>query len=168
MFICRAKEKEEMLSTYTQRSSPEIASSPILISLNDEAIPIGIIQAQTVMQSFHIEGYSPIADSINFYKLEKAIKRELDKTNIAKSKDLEWYFFCPRERKYASGARMNRATETGYWKITRKDRSITYDEKIVASVKTLIFHQDHPPKGQRTDCVIHEYKFEDKELIFYI
>nr|XP_016459506.1 PREDICTED: NAC domain-containing protein 82-like [Nicotiana tabacum]XP_016459507.1 PREDICTED: NAC domain-containing protein 82-like [Nicotiana tabacum] len=81
-----------------------------------------------------------------------------------KSKDLEWYFFCPRERKYASGARMNRATETGYWKTTGKDRSITYDEKIVGSVKTLVFHQGHPPRGQRTDWVIHEYKFEDKGL----
>lgn len=59
---------------------------------------------------------------------------------------------------------MNRATETGYWKTTGKDRSITYDEKIVGSVKTLVFHQGHPPRGQRTDWVIHEYKFEDKGL----
>ncbi|XP_055831893.1 NAC domain-containing protein 82-like isoform X2 [Solanum dulcamara] len=81
------------------------------------------------------------------------------------SKDLEWYFFCPRERKYASGARMNRATEIGYWKATGKDRSVTYDEKIVGSVKTLVFHLGHPPRGQRTDWVIHEYKFEDKESI---
>ncbi|XP_047256859.1 NAC domain-containing protein 82 [Capsicum annuum] len=82
-----------------------------------------------------------------------------------KSKDLEWYFFCPRERKYASGARMNRATETGYWKTTGKDRLVTYDEKIVGSVKTLVFHLGHPPRGQRTDWVIHEFKFEDKESI---
>lgn len=79
-----------------------------------------------------------------------------------KSKDLEWYFFCPRERKYASGSRMNRGTETGYWKTTGKDRSVTYDDKIVGSVKTLVFHLGRPPRGQRTDWVIHEYKFEDK------
>ncbi|MCD7469217.1 hypothetical protein HAX54_008078 [Datura stramonium] len=59
---------------------------------------------------------------------------------------------------------MNRATETGYWKTTGKDRAVTYNEKIVGSVKTLIFHQGHPPRGLRTDWVIHEYKFEDKEL----
>ncbi|CAN4126305.1 unnamed protein product [Withania somnifera] len=82
-----------------------------------------------------------------------------------KSKDLEWYFYCPRERKYASGCRMNRATEAGYWKTTGKDRSVTYDEKIVGSVKTLVFHLGHPPRGKRTDWVIHEYKFEDKNLI---
>lgn len=57
---------------------------------------------------------------------------------------------------------MNRATETGYWKTTGKDRFITYDERIVGSVKTLVFHLGHPPRGQRTDWVIHEYKFEDK------
>ncbi|KAJ8526305.1 hypothetical protein K7X08_028782 [Anisodus acutangulus] len=106
----------------------------------------------------HFEGIT----ELNMYKFSPW---DLPDKCCYKSKDLEWYFFCPRERKCASGAKMNRATETGYWKITGKDRSITCDEKIVGSVKTLIFHQGHPPKGQRTDWVIHEYKFEDKELI---
>lgn len=60
---------------------------------------------------------------------------------------------------------MNRATDTGYWKTTGKDRPVTYCEKIVGSVKTLVFHLGHPPRGKRTDWVIHEYKFEDKESI---
>ncbi|XP_060210610.1 NAC domain-containing protein 82-like isoform X2 [Lycium barbarum] len=81
-----------------------------------------------------------------------------------KSKDLEWYFFCPREKKYASGARMNRATETGYWKTTGKDRPVLYNEKIVGSVKTLVFHKGNAPRGQRMDWVIHEYRFEDKDM----
>ncbi|XP_055828679.1 NAC domain-containing protein 82-like isoform X2 [Solanum dulcamara] len=81
-----------------------------------------------------------------------------------KSKDLEWYFFCPRERKYASGARMNRATKTGFWKTTGKDRPVLYDEKFVGSVKTLVFHQGNAPRGQRSDWVIHEYRFEDKDM----
>ncbi|KAK4359844.1 hypothetical protein RND71_022073 [Anisodus tanguticus] len=109
-------------------------------------------------KKLHFEGIT----ELNIYKFSPC---DLPDKCCYKSEDLEWYFFCPRERKYASGSRMNRATETGYWKTTGKDRSITYDEKIVGSVKTLIFHLGHPPKGQRTDWVIHEYKFEDKELI---
>ncbi|XP_004249904.1 NAC domain-containing protein 82 isoform X2 [Solanum lycopersicum] len=109
-------------------------------------------------KKLHFEGIT----ELNIYKFSPW---DLPDKCCYKSKDLEWYFFCPRERKYASGARMNRATDTGYWKTTGKDRPVTYCEKIVGSVKTLVFHLGHPPRGKRTDWVIHEYKFEDKESI---
>lgn len=79
-------------------------------------------------------------------------------------RDLEWYFFSPRERKYGSGARTNRATETGYWKATGKDRGIIYNNRTVGMIKTLIFYKGHAPKGERTDWVMHEYRLEDKNL----
>lgn len=81
-----------------------------------------------------------------------------------KSKDLEWYFFCPRERKYNSGARMNRSTETGYWKTTGRDRTVINNDRTVGMVKTLVFHEGHAPKGKRTDWVIHEYRIEDLQM----
>lgn len=81
-----------------------------------------------------------------------------------KSKDLEWYFLCPREKKYASGLRMNRATETGYWKTTGKDRRVNYNGNAVGMVRTLVFHLGSAPHGKRTDWVIHEYRIEDKSL----
>ncbi|KAK6794005.1 hypothetical protein RDI58_007458 [Solanum bulbocastanum] len=98
---------------------------------------------------------------LNIYKFSPS---DLPDKCCYKSKDLEWYFFCPSERKYASGFRMNRTTETGFWKITGKDRRVLYDEKFVGSVKTLVFHQGKAPRGQRTDWVIHEYRFEDKDM----
>ncbi|XP_060213680.1 replication protein A 70 kDa DNA-binding subunit B-like isoform X2 [Lycium barbarum] len=83
-----AKENEEMLSTYTQRSSPEIASSPILISLNDEAIPIGNIQAQPAMQSFHVEGkISLLDDEQLFYELMCSKCKNFVRTKIMKAID---------------------------------------------------------------------------------
>lgn len=80
------------------------------------------------------------------------------------SKDRMWYFFCPIEKKYASGSKLKRATETGYWKSTGGDRTVTYKGRTVGKIKTLIFHQGHSGKGERTDWVIHEYRMEDKHL----
>ncbi|GER44261.1 NAC domain containing protein 82, partial [Striga asiatica] len=81
-----------------------------------------------------------------------------------KSKDLKWFFFCPREKKYASGARVKRATENGYWKTTGKDRPVYHNNKKVGTIKTLIFHLGHAPQGERTNWVLHEYKILDCQL----
>ncbi|KAL4563603.1 hypothetical protein LXL04_027648 [Taraxacum kok-saghyz] len=80
------------------------------------------------------------------------------------SGDLEWYFFCPQSKKYSSGSRKNRATESGYWKSTGKDRGVKYNERTVATIKTLVFHLGHPPKGTRTNWVMHEYRMNDDNL----
>ncbi|KAI3495563.1 hypothetical protein L1887_37906 [Cichorium endivia] len=78
--------------------------------------------------------------------------------------DLEWYFFCPTSRKYQSGHRKDRATETGYWKGTGIDREVKNKGKIVAKKKTLIFHEGHSSKGKRTDWVMHEFQMKDEDL----
>ncbi|XP_050366247.1 NAC domain-containing protein 82-like [Argentina anserina] len=78
--------------------------------------------------------------------------------------DLKWYFFCSRGMKYASGARVNRATEAGYWKMSGKDRPVNYNGEVVGWIKTLVFHRGKPPRGERTDWVLHEYRLDDKGL----
>lgn len=86
-----------------------------------------------------------------------------DKSSL-KSGDLEWYFFCPKSKKYSSGCRSNRATEKGFWKATGKDRRVIHEGRCVATIKTLVYHIGHAGNGQRTDWVMHEYKMEDEHL----
>jgi len=87
-----------------------------------------------------------------------------DKSSL-RSKDLEWFFFCPRDKKYPNGSRTNRATPNGYWKTSGKDRTIILNSRIVGMKKTLIFHEGKAPKGDRTDWVMYEYKMEDEDLV---
>lgn len=88
---------------------------------------------------------------------------DLPDLSLLQTGDLEWYFFCPKAKKYTSGSRANRATQCGFWKATGKDKNVTYKDRMVATRKTLVFHKGHAGKGQRTDWVMHEYKMEDRQ-----
>ncbi|KAJ8627341.1 hypothetical protein MRB53_020648 [Persea americana] len=74
----------------------------------------------------------------------------------------EWYFFSLRDRKYATGLRTNRATVSGYWKATGKDRQVIDVRRgaLVGMRKTLVFYQGRAPKGRKTDWVMHEFRLE--------
>ncbi|TVU03248.1 hypothetical protein EJB05_51217, partial [Eragrostis curvula] len=73
----------------------------------------------------------------------------------------EWYFFSLRDRKYTVGDRTNRATRSGYWKATGKDRPVIAGEDestAVGTRKTLVFYRGRAPKGRKTEWVMHEFR----------
>ncbi|XP_038719780.1 NAC domain-containing protein 2-like [Tripterygium wilfordii] len=74
-----------------------------------------------------------------------------------------WYFFSPRDRKYPNGARPNRAAASGYWKATGTDKPIlsSCGKKSVGVKKALVFYKGRPPKGLKTDWIMHEYRLLD-------
>lgn len=72
----------------------------------------------------------------------------------------DWYFYSQRDKKYATGLRTNRATVSGYWKATGKDRAIIRKGVLVGMRKTLVFYQGRAPKGRKTDWVMHEFRLD--------
>ncbi|GAA0183165.1 DNA-binding transcription factor [Lithospermum erythrorhizon] len=77
----------------------------------------------------------------------------------------EWYFFTPRDRKYPNGVRPNRAGLSGYWKATGTDKAIYSGSKYVGVKKALVFYRGKPPKGIKTDWIMHEYRLSESRSL---
>ncbi|KAL8547968.1 hypothetical protein ACS0TY_007311 [Phlomoides rotata] len=86
--------------------------------------------------------------------------------DVAKLNSNEWYFFSFRDRKYATGFRTNRATTSGYWKATGKDRSIVNSRtlQVVGMRKTLVFYKSRAPNGIKSGWIMHEFRVENPNL----
>ncbi|XP_065880805.1 disease resistance protein RPV1-like isoform X2 [Euphorbia lathyris] len=93
---------------------------------------------------------------VDIYKSEPWDLR--DKLKL-KTRNDEWYFYSRVYKKYAK-----RATERGYWKMTGKDRSVHCNSQLVGMKKTLVYHLGRPPRGERTNWVMHEFRLIDEDL----
>ncbi|XP_039056083.1 NAC transcription factor 47-like, partial [Hibiscus syriacus] len=76
-------------------------------------------------------------------------------------------FFSPRDRKYPNGVRPNRAAGSGYWKATGTDKIIVTSSMVagrgevhsnIGVKKALVFYKGRPPKGTKTNWIMHEYR----------
>lgn len=114
-----------------------------------------------------VEGLEIELEVIPVIDLYKFDPWELPEKSFLPGRDLEWFFFCPRDRKYPNGSRTNRATKAGYWKATGKDRKVvcqfspstsTTSSTVTGYRKTLVFYRGRAPLGDRTDWIMHEYR----------
>ncbi|XWS44295.1 hypothetical protein CRYUN_Cryun15aG0032700 [Craigia yunnanensis] len=92
---------------------------------------------------------------VDIYKYEP-----WDLPKLAASGEKEWYFYCPRDRKYRNSARPNRVTGAGFWKATGTDRPIYSSDgtKCIGLKKSLVFYRGRAAKGIKTDWMMHEFR----------
>ncbi|XP_057777178.1 protein FEZ-like [Salvia miltiorrhiza] len=83
-----------------------------------------------------------------------------DLPKLATNGEKEWYFYCPRDRKYRNSTRPNRVTGSGFWKATGTDRPIysSHTTKCIGLKKSLVFYKGKAAKGIKTDWMMHEFR----------
>ncbi|CAN4099013.1 unnamed protein product [Withania somnifera] len=139
---------------------------------NNNNVEISIASASSMFPGFR---FSPTDEELISYYLKKKLEGSdkcvevISEVEIWKHEpwdlpaksviqaDSEWFFFSPRGRKYPNGSQSKRATESGYWKATGKERNVKSSSNIIGTKRTLVFHIGRAPKGQRTQWIMHEY-----------
>ncbi|KAF0929950.1 hypothetical protein E2562_027080 [Oryza meyeriana var. granulata] len=98
---------------------------------------------------------------VDLYRIEPWDLQE--HCRIGYEEQSEWYFFSYKDRKYPTGTRTNRATMTGFWKATGRDKAVRERSRLIGMRKTLVFYKGRAPNGHKTDWIVHEYRLESDE-----
>ncbi|KAJ1296492.1 hypothetical protein BS78_01G305100 [Paspalum vaginatum] len=102
---------------------------------------------------------------VDLYRIEPWDLQEHCKIGYEEQSD--WYFFSYKDRKYPTGTRTNRATLTGFWKATGRDKAVRDGKQggggLIGMRKTLVFYTGRAPNGRKTDWIMHEYRLETDE-----
>ncbi|KAK9068071.1 hypothetical protein SSX86_012182 [Deinandra increscens subsp. villosa] len=107
-----------------------------------------------------LQGYDNCVDIIPEVDFCRHEPWDLPGLSIIRS-DNEWFFFSARGKKYPNGSQSKRATESGYWKATGKERNVKSGGITIGTKRTLVFHTGRAPKGERTEWIMHEYCMTD-------
>ncbi|KAJ0236368.1 NAC domain-containing protein 101 [Hirschfeldia incana] len=102
-----------------------------------------------------------VIKDVDLYKIEQWDIQEL--CGRGAGEEREWYFFSYKDKKYPTGTRTNRATGSGFWKATGRDKAIYSKQELVGMRKTLVFYKGRAPNGQKSDWIMHEYRLENDE-----
>ncbi|XP_058773220.1 protein FEZ isoform X2 [Vicia villosa] len=116
----------------------------------DEELVAFYLKRKIQQKSLPIE----LIKQVDIYKFDP-----WDLPKLASSGEKEWYFYCPRDRKYRNSSRPNRVTRAGFWKATGTDRPIySSDGKCIGLKKSLVFYKGRAAKGTKTDWMMHEFR----------
>ncbi|KAE8669604.1 putative NAC domain-containing protein 94 [Hibiscus syriacus] len=119
--------------------------------MDDEELVGFYLKNKIQQKSLPIE----LIKQLDIYKYEP-----WDLRRLAASGEKEWYFYCPRDRKYRNSARPNRVTRDEFWKATGTDRPIYTSDgtKCIGLKKSLVFYRGRAAKGIKTDWMMHEFR----------
>ncbi|CAG7898568.1 NAC domain-containing protein 21/22 [Brassica rapa] len=108
-----------------------------------------------------------LQDATDLVEIDLHICEPWQLPDVAKLNAKEWYFFSFRDRKYCTGYRTNRATVSGYWKATGKDRTVIdpRTRQLVGMRKTLVFYRNRAPHGIKTTWIMHEFRLECPNML---